>query len=113
MKKVFIVMLLTMMGTGTLLAQQSINELNASVDINEVPAVVLQAFEKEFGYLPEKGIWKVYYVIADEGPLPTIPFRYYYQHHTKNGWVRASFSPDGDIQYTKGLARKPSVKDPS
>lgn len=101
----FIALTLTALGQGV--------SKNAVIDETEVPVAVRQAFEQDFGAIPEGGQWKVYYRLEELGTRLVAQPRWYSFTKKENGTrIEARFSPKGELMFSKGLTLKASAETP-
>lgn len=101
MKTKFILSLALVLTAAYVCAQTASESVRLSSD--QVPAVVKQAYEKEFGAIPEDGDWKVRIVrISDSGRIKATPLWYSYSRRGKGTKVDLRFSPEGELKSSKG-----------
>jgi hypothetical protein len=68
----------------------------------QVPAAVLQAYEKEIGSLPEGGTWTVR-IKRSTDKRTTTPVWYKYTNRNAEEKIEVRFSPSGEIEEAKGV----------
>lgn len=81
-------------------------ELSESVRMSpeQVPVVILQAYEKEIGTVPEGGTWTVRIKRSTiQGKATTTPIWYTYTNRKNKEKIEVKFSPEGEIEHSKGV----------
>jgi hypothetical protein len=104
MKKLLIVALLLMTQAGLVQAQES--QESVSIKSEQVPLIVKQAYEKDYGTLPETGHWSVQVNRTMQGNRTSItPLWYSFKKRDKKEKIEVRISPEGVITETKGIAK--------
>jgi hypothetical protein len=68
--------------------------------------VVRLAFENDFGNIPEGGYWSVNFVTIRQGSKTIAQPKWYsYLKRTKSEKIEARYSPEGELQFVKGLEK--------
>jgi hypothetical protein len=100
--------------TITSLQAQSVARETVQVTEDQVPMVVRQAFEKDFGTIPVGGIWSAYIVKELEGSrVVAKPLWYSYSHGKKANKIEVRFTPQGEVASTKGVPDQHAASDTS
>lgn len=104
MKKIILMAAFVIISYSGSHAQQASKVSRIKVD--EVPVAVRIAFENDFGSIPEGGYWSVNFVTIREGSKTTAQPKWYsYHKRTKEEKIEARYSPEGELQFVKGLER--------
>jgi hypothetical protein len=103
MKKIRLTLLALLLPIGISLAQIPIKEY-VRIPLDQVPVAVRQAFEKDFGAIPDDGYWAAY-VEKSSGSTLAKPLWYSYNKRGKDK-VEVRFSPAGELTLVKGLNKK-------
>ena len=98
-------MVLFAAGVGVFSAgAQNISEKSKKLTKDEVPVAVMQAFQKDFSTLEDKGTWKAHYTEQTENGKTIFTAEYYTFTGKNNGEkVLLTFSPEGALQNSKGV----------
>ena len=109
MKRVFLIVLFAA-GVGVISAfAQNALEKSKKLSKDEVPVVVMQAFQKDFSNLEDKGTWKAHYTEKTENGKTVFTPEYYTFAGKNNGEkVLLTFSPEGALQNSKGVSQGPN-----
>ena len=104
MKKVFLMTLFAVMVCGISAFAQSANEKSKKVTKEEVPVAVIQAFEKDFSKLEDKGSWKVYFTEkSEDGKTVFTAERYIFSGKENGEKISLTYSPTGTLENSKGV----------
>jgi hypothetical protein len=105
MKKVFLMTLFAVVVCGVSAFAQSANEKSKKVTKEEVPVAVIQAFEKDYSKLEDKGSWKVYFTETNEdGKTVFTPERYIFTGKDNGEKISLAYSPSGTLESSKGVS---------
>jgi len=85
---------------GSASAQKS--ERTRELKLEEVPALVQQALQRDFSNLAEKGKWKLIYNEDLSTKKLTTEF-YEYSRKSDGEWVALFYKSDGTLDHTKGV----------
>ncbi|HEY9047264.1 MAG TPA: hypothetical protein VIN08_15270 [Ohtaekwangia sp.] len=102
MKKILVtgmMMCLLMIAIAQAPVKQSIR-----ITAEQVPLAVQQAYEKDFGALPEDGYWTVYTETKPDGARTAAkPLWYCYTKRSKSEKIELRFLPTGELTSAKGI----------
>jgi hypothetical protein len=106
MKKVFLIALFAA-GVGVVSAfAQNTFEKSKKLNKDEVPVAVMQAFQKDFSALEDKGYWKLHYTEKTENGKTVFTPEYYTFTGKRDGEkVELTFSPAGALENSKGVTQ--------
>jgi hypothetical protein len=101
-KAILIVLFAAVAGVGSAFAQTTF-EKSKKINKDEVPVAVMQAFQKEYGNLDDKGYWKVYYTEKQvSGKTVFTPERYQFNGKKDGEKVLLTYSANGNLENSKG-----------
>lgn len=101
-KAILIVLFAAAAGVGSAFAQTTF-EKSKKINKDEVPVAVMQAFEKEYGSLDDKGYWKVYYTEKTvNGKTVFTPERYTFSGKKDGEKLLLTYSTTGTLENSKG-----------
>lgn len=101
MKKIIVAALL--MISAQFAFAQEVSE-SARVTQEQVPVVVLEAYQKEIGDLPDGGNWTVRVKrVTDKGKMIVTPLWYTYTNRKNKEKIEVRFSPEGEIEQARGV----------
>jgi hypothetical protein len=84
-------------------------EKNKKLTQEEVPAAVLQSFQKEYANLQDKGNWTLYFRETQQGGRSVFkPEHYVFSGKNNGGKISISYAPDGTLENTKGISKESS-----
>jgi hypothetical protein len=101
MKRIF----LTLFAAGLVFAVSAQAPVKQSIKIpvDQLPLVVRQAYEKDFGTLPQEG-WTAFVVTTSDGKRTSAkPVYYGYSRRDGKKKIEIKFSPEGEITFLKGI----------
>jgi hypothetical protein len=106
MKKFNLLSLLLFFIVGSALAQMS-NKKVATINENEVPVIVRNSFEKEFGPTGDGGEWSVYYSTSRlDGKMVATPIWYTFTRTNTGEKAEVRFLPNGKLKSARGVAKR-------
>lgn len=89
---------------GTTLAQ-SLRQTKRIED-NQVPVAVQVAFEEDFGQVPSDGYWTSSFTVENDGFKSIAkPLSYTFRKKSKNEKIEVVYTPEGKLEYAKGLEK--------
>jgi hypothetical protein len=104
MKKLFIAFAFMLMSASAIMAQQ-VKKI-AEIKSEEVPVAVRNAFQEDFGKVPDAGIWTVaYYVSTDGNKTSAKPVSYTFAKGRRAEKIEVRYTPEGKLQSAKGLEK--------
>jgi hypothetical protein len=102
MKKITIVFALLMISVQLCIAQEVSESLRVAPE--QVPASILQSYEKEIGTIPDGGFWTVQVKRSIiKGKATTTPVWYTYTNRKNKEKIEVQFSPEGEVTQAKGV----------
>lgn len=110
MKKLRLVLTAMLLPLGLALAQTPVKE-SIRIPLDQVPAAVRQAFEKDFGVIPQDGYWSAY-IEKTSGNRGTTakPLWYSYSKRNRSEKIEVRFLPSGELTLAKGINKKDSTE---
>jgi hypothetical protein len=110
MKKLRLVLTVMLLPIGLALAQTPMKE-SIRIPLDQVPAAVRQAFEKDFGVIPQDGYWSAY-IEKTSGNRGTTakPLWYSYNKRNRSEKIEVRFLPSGELTLAKGVNKKDSTE---
>jgi len=104
MKKIFVVVVVMLMA-GAALAQSGAVRQSVKILADQVPVAVRQAFEKDFGAVPQDGYWMAFIESSADGKrTATKPLWYSYNSKkSKSEKIEIRFTPAGELTAVKGV----------
>jgi hypothetical protein len=101
-KAILIVLFAAVAGVGSAFAQTTF-EKSKKISKDEVPVAVMQAFQKEYGDINDKGYWKVYFTEKQvNGKSVFTPERYQFNGKKDGEKVLLTYSTTGTLENSKG-----------
>ena len=96
---------LTLAGVGMLMVSMAQAPVKQSVKIlvDQLPLIIRQAYEKDFGTLPSEGWTALVETTADGKRTATKPLLYSYTKKEAGKKVEIKFSPTGEVTSVKGI----------
>lgn len=108
MKRSVIIALFAVIACGGTAFAQNAFEKSKKLSKEEVPVAVLQAFEKDFSNLQDKGFWTLYYIEKTaEGKTIFTPERYTFTGKNNGEKVILTYSANGTLESSKGVPEGP------
>lgn len=103
MKKIIVVMGMVLLA-GSATAQHAVRQ-SVKIPVEQVPLSVRQAYEKDFGTLPQEGYWMAFVESSADGKrTATTPLWYSYNNKkSKSEKIEIRFSPKGELTSVKGV----------
>lgn len=82
-------------------------EKTKAIKQDEVPALVIAAFQKELPNPPE-GSWNIHYMELLDGTKTTLkPISYSYRESGRKGKTIVRFSPEGKVEFNRDAQPNP------
>ncbi|HEY3405449.1 MAG TPA: hypothetical protein VGK59_18830 [Ohtaekwangia sp.] len=103
MKKIIVVIGMVMFA-GAAMAQSAVRQ-SVKIPVEQVPLAVRQAYEKDFGTLPQEGYWMAFVESTADGKrTATTPLWYSYNNKkSKSEKIEIKFTPKGELTSVKGV----------
>ena len=115
MKKIIVVVAMLLM-TGVAGAQSGAVRQSVKILADQVPVAVRQAFEKDFGTVPQDGYWLAFIESSADGNR-TANKALWYSYNSKKSKsekIEIRFTPGGELTSVKGVDRpNPNASDQS
>jgi hypothetical protein len=106
MKKSIVIFI--MLFTAAALQAQSLKKTE-KINSDQVPVIVREAFETDFGKIPEAGFWTATFIVDRAGARPTAkPLSYTFHKRSKTEKVEIRYTAEGKLDFAKGLEKKNS-----
>lgn len=87
------------------LAAQALKKTE-KISEEQVPLIVREAFEKDFGELPAEGFWTATFTVEQEGKrLIANPLSYTFHKKTRKEKIEVKYTAAGKLESFKGLER--------
>jgi len=103
MKKILFAFALVLTSVSISLAQ---HVKTASLKEDEVPVAVRNSFKKDFGEIPDKGLWMVSYSVSTEGNRTAAkPVAYTFIKRNKPQKIEVRYTPEGKLESVKGIEK--------
>jgi hypothetical protein len=104
MKKIIFAFALLLASASLTLAQHV--KKTSSIKEEEVPVAVRNAFQEDFGKIPEDGSWTVAFYVSTEGNRTTAkPVTYTFAKRNKSEKIEVRYTPEGKLESAKGLEK--------
>jgi hypothetical protein len=104
MKKIMIAFTF-MLASASVLMAQHVKKI-AEVKSEQVPVAVKNAFQEDFGTIPDEGTWTVaYYVSTDGNKTSAKPVSYTFAKGKKSEKIEVRYTPEGKLESAKGLEK--------
>jgi hypothetical protein len=104
MKKIIIAFAFVLASASVLMAQhmRKVSEIKSE----QVPVAVKNAFQEDFGKIPEEGTWTVaYYVSTDGNKTSAKPVSYIFAKGRRAEKIEVRYTPEGKLESAKGLEK--------
>lgn len=96
-------LLLLLAGLVVIVAAQSLRK-SEKIQSEQVPVAIRNAFESDFGNIPEGGYWVANFIVEKEGARSVAkPLSYVY--HNKQQKTEVRYTADGKLDFVKGLEK--------
>jgi hypothetical protein len=100
--KRFVLTTLAVVCSVVVWAQSPVKQ-SVKVPVEQLPVAIRQAYEKDFGSVPEEG-WSAFVVTSKEGKRTTAkPMYYAYSRREGKKKIEIRFTPEGEITSVKGV----------
>lgn len=112
MKKILAVMVVVVLGAIPVFAQSTVKQA-VKIPLEQVPLLIRQAYEKDFGAMPTEGYWTAFVESSSIGQRTSAkPLWYSYNNgKSKKERVEIRFSPAGTVTSVKGVASDRNVSE--
>jgi hypothetical protein len=104
MKKLSILVILCV-ATATAVFSQALRKTE-KINADQVPVAILESFQNDFGKIPDNGYWTANIEIERDGARSVVkPLSYTFHKKSKDEKVEVRYSPDGKLEFVKGLEK--------
>lgn len=104
MKKSIILFVLLAIAASTSFAQSL--KKTEKINSDQVPLAIREAFETDFGKIPEDGYWTASFIVERAGARSVAkPLSYTYNKRNKGAKVEVRYTADGKLDFVKGLEK--------
>jgi hypothetical protein len=104
-------LLLLIGGLFTVVLGQSVRK-SEKIDPEQVPVAIRNAFENDFGKIPEGGFWMANFIVERDGNR-SVAKPLSYSYHNKASKTEVRYTADGKLDFVKGIDKAKQANTPA